>query len=344
MKDILTAQPIAADKADYFDEVKRVYNPIPVFPFLSEADIDAAVSAIIDTDTLAREIQALTAQAQAHHATIADTGYIICLIKWHEYPELIKLLTIVREWAFRNEGGGVGSLDYDEFDLRPETEQLIILDPHYTEAKGCIIGGYRYIIHRAETYAQGPMGAHFQFSDRWKSEQWIELGRSFTNPYLKKHDKRPSIDYVLHGLGYIYARYPESAGYFGKVTLYHIYEEQGADAFFLAAARDYFHPSQDVWVLPSERVAEGTLTTEQKALLDKSIFKGLFYILRNDYQLNLVKIMAVYHRMTPLHKMHYFGAFRHAAFGNTTEMGIAIRYTDIHDVVKDKFVTPYQQA
>lgn len=51
--------------------------------------------------------------------------------------------------------------------------------------------------------------------------------------------------------------------------------------------------------------------------------------------------MAVYNRMTGLDKMLYFGAFRHHEFGDTTEVGIAIRCADIYDVIKEKFIEPY---
>lgn len=341
MKHILRAKQIETDKSEYFNEAKKLYSPIPVFPFLSEEDIDAAIEALVDEKALKTEIETLHEASKTIKSTITGTGYIICLVKWGECPELIKMLTISREWAFRNAGGGVGSVDYDDFDLRPEMKQLIIINPSYTNPKECIIGGYRYIIHSKETYKDGPMGAHFHFSEKWKNEQWIELGRSFTNPYLQKYDKRPSIDYVLHGLGYIFAKYPESKGYFGKVTLYNIYEQQKADTFFVTAAKEYWRQSEDVYVNPEERIAEGTLTDSQKEWLDRDIFKGMFYLLRNDYQINMVKIMAVYNRLANLKKIYYFGAFKHYEFGDTTEVGIAIHIDDIYDTVKEKFVAPY---
>lgn len=337
----LQAQQIKADPSQYFDEEKKLYDPVPVFPFLSEEDVIDTVNKVVNEEILRTEIATLIEKSKSSNSTIADTNYIICLIKWHEYPELVKMLGIIREWAFRSEGGGVGDIDYDEFDLKPEMEQLIIINPDFEDIHACIVGGYRYIIHSEETYTSGPMGDHFQFSDKWKSQIWIELGRSFVNPYIQMRNKRGSIDYVLHGLGYIYAQNPDAEGYFGKVTLYNIYELQKADAFFLAVANKYFCQSDDVFVNPDERVPEGTLTESQTQLLDKGTFKGLFYLLRNEYQLNLVRIMAVYNRMTGLDKMLYFGAFRHHAFGDTTEVGIAIRCADIYDVIKEKFIEPY---
>lgn len=341
MKKVLKAEQVSVDINDYFDKEKRLYQPYPVFPFLSEEDIKKGIDELIDEKVFREEVKSLHEKSKSSKSTIANTSFIICLVKWNEYPELMKMLTIIREWAFRNDGGGVGFNDYDEFDLRPEMEQLVIVDLEAEGLVDSIVGGYRYVIHTKETYAKGPMGAHYQYSEKWLSEKWIELGRSFINPYFQLKAKRHSIDYVLHGLGYIYARYPDSHGYFGKVTLYNVYEKTGADQFFLATTKEYFTATKDIWVNEAEDVKEGILSESQKALLDKGIFKGLFYILRNEYHLNIPRIMAVYNRMADIRKIYYFGAFRHASFGNTTEVGIAIRFTDLYDVIRDKFIEPY---
>ncbi len=342
MKNKLKAEQLNADPAEYFDHEKGLYNPVPVFPFLKEQDVVDTVESMIDADTLRKEIDTLAHHSEYSDSIIANTNYVICLIRWNEYPELVKMLSIIREWAFRSEGGGVGDIDYDDFDLQPEMEQLIILNPDAQDLHGCIVGGYRFVVHNEQTYEHGPMGDHFQFSEKFKQEKWVELGRSFINPYIQMRDKRGSIDFVLHGLGYINAKYPETKGFFGKVTLYNIYELQEADAFFLAVAKKYFCQSDDVFVNPDEKVPEGNLTESQTALLDKGAFKGLFYILRNEYNVNLVRIMAVYNRMTGLDKILYFGAFRHFAFGNTTEVGIAIPSEVIYEIIKEKFVYPYR--
>lgn len=341
MKKVLKATQVSVNTADYFDNEKKLYKPYPVFPFLSETEIRNGIKELVDESALAEEIKTLHDLSKNSNNSIEDTGMIICLVKWHQYPELMKMLTIVREWAFRNDGGGVGSNDFDEFDLKPEMEQLVILNPNYEEAIDSIIGGYRYIIHNKDTYEDGPMGAHYQYSNKWKSQKWIELGRSFINPYFQSKAKRHSIDYVIHGLGYIYAQYPDSEGYFGKVTLYNIFEKTGADKFFLGTAKEYFTATDDIWVNPKERIEEGKLTSKQRELLNKGIFKGLFYLLRNDYNLNIPRIMAVYNRMTRIENVMYFGGFRHLSFGNTTEVGIAIRSKDLYDVIRKKFIKSY---
>jgi hypothetical protein len=341
-KTVLKAEMVKSNKDDYFDSVKKLYSPVPVFPFLSVDEIEDAVTRLIDPIAFDLEIKDLHQKSAFTKSTIANSNFIICLIQWNEYPELIKLLTIIREWAFRNDGGGVGSVDYDAFDLLPEMQQLIIIDPYYEEIKSAIVGGYRYVLHHRATYPKSPMGAHFQYSENWLNQNWIELGRSFINPYFQAKKQRQSFDYVLHGLGYILAKNPHVEGFFGKVTIYHIYEQQGADRFFLNVGKNYFTQTNDIWVNEEERLQEGEFTAAQKDLLDKGAFKGLYYILKEDYQVNLPPIMAIYNRMTDFHKILYFGAFRHHEFGNTTEVGIAIQQKDLYEVIRSKFISPYQ--
>jgi hypothetical protein len=338
---LLKSEPLNVDTKDYYNDKKSMYEIVPVFPFLSEETIREQVNAVIDENKFSEEVKLINAYAKKDQSIIEGTNYIISLVAWKDYPQLILLLTIIREWAFRNEGGGVGDFDTDEFDDLPEMKQLMILNPEYDEPLAAIIGGYRYMEHHRDSYHAGPVGAHFKFSDQWKNELWIELGRSFINPYYKERERKQSFDYVLHGLGYIYAKNPSYKGYFGKVTLYKIYEITGADAFFLACAKKYWDADENVQVIEGEEVAEGQLTEEQMEILNTDIFKGLFLKLRKEFKVNIVPIMAVYNRMVDLDKMKYFGAFRHKSFGDTTEVGIAIAFDDIYPVIKKKFANHY---
>lgn len=338
---LLKSEPLHVNPKDYFNDQKSMYEIVPVFPFLSEDTIRDQIKAVIDLDQFNREVDDINRLAKVEGSIITGTNYIISLVAWEEYPQLILLLTIIREWAFRNEGGGVGDFDTDSFDGLAEMKQLMILNPNFDEPIAAIIGGYRYMEHHSKSYSNGPVGAHFNFSVQWKKEAWIELGRSFINPYYKERERKQSFDYVLHGLGYIYAKNPSYKGYFGKVTLYKIYEMTGADAFFLASAKNYWDADDNVQVVDGEKVEEGTLTEKQKSLLETDIFKGLFLNLRKEFHVNIVPIMAVYNRMVDLDKMKYFGAFRHKSFGDTTEVGIAIAFDDIYPIIKEKFANHY---
>lgn len=339
---LLKEEAIHANHEEYFDASRQLFDTIPVFPFLDETTIEQQIQFSIDTDVLRQEIEDIATKAREEGAVIMEQGYIISLISWHKYPCLIDLLTIIREWAFRNDGGGVGDFDTDSFDTLEQMKQLIIVNPHFTDPIEAIIGGYRYMIHDYDSYSTGPMGAHFKFEESWRKEQWIELGRSFINPYYKERDRKQSFDYVLYGLGYIYAKHKECKGYFGKVTLYQIYELTKADAFFLGCAKTFLKENKAVQVFEEERIAEAELTQEHLSILNRDVFKGLFFILRKEFKINIVPIMAVYNRMVDLNKMHYFGAFRHKEFGNTTEVGIAIAFEDIYDVIKEKFAKDFQ--
>ena len=341
MKRVLEAKPLDVDPMDYFNVKKQIFSNIPVFPSISEEEVHTAITHSIDPAKFDQEIQIILEDSKARNNVVKDTTYIICLIDWHTSPELIQLLTIMREWAFRNEGGGVGYNDSDDFDHVPKMEQLIILDTEAESIIGTIIGGYRYMVHDADSYQNGPVGAHFSFSEKWKQEKWIELGRSFINPWYQSRNQRLSFDLVLHGLGYIHAINPDAEGYFGKITLYNVYERQGADKFFLAVGQKYFRQNKDMVVHDQERIAEGKLTEKQIEMLDKDVFKGLFVLLRRDYKINMVPIMAIYHRMTKLSNMYYCGAFKHRSFGDSIEMGIAIEFKDIYEGIIEKFARPY---
>ena len=342
MSNKLKHEPLELKPQDYYDQAKKIYGTIPVFPFLEEGEVVRIIDEDIDVDALKEEIDRIQINAKKEGSIIEGRGFVISLVGWQEAPQLIKMLTIIREWAFRNEGGGVGDYDSDEFDDLPEMKQLMILNPEFEHPVEAIIGGYRYMEHHRDSYDRGPMGAHFQFTETWKEELWIELGRSFINPYYKERNRKESFDYVLHGLGYIYAKNQKYKGYFGKVTLYKIYELQKADAFFLAVAKNYLHNNTDASVNDIEAIKEGELTEAHRALLDQDVFKGLFLLLRKEFEINIVPIMAVYNRMVDLDKMHYFGAFRHHAFGDTTEVGIAIAFDDIYPIIKEKFANQYK--
>lgn len=339
---LIKTERVAAKMDDYFNEQKGIYDAVPVFPFLSSQTVkNEAERLITDLDALRAEVDKVVADAIKHKDIIADTNHAICLLDWEEASPIIQLLPLIREWAFRNDGGGVGELDFDQYDLHPKMKQLIIINPNYTHPLEVIVGGYRYMVHDKDSYAEGPVGAHFDFSTKCMNESWIELGRSFLNPFYQQTGSKASFDNVIHGLGCVWAKNLQAKGFFGKVTLYQPYEVQGADAFFLAVMKKYFGNSQLMSVKTAKKLAEGELTPEQLELLDKNVFKGLFLILRKQYKLGLVPIMAVYNRMTSLDKVDYFGAFRHKRFGNTTEVGIAIAYDDVYEVIREKFRNPY---
>ena len=113
MKQVLKAKQITIDIKDYFDEEKKLYEPYPVFPFLTEEAVKEGIKELINESLLREEVKTLADLSKSLKNTITDSNFIICLVKWNEYPELIKMLTVIREWAFRNDGGGVGSNDFD---------------------------------------------------------------------------------------------------------------------------------------------------------------------------------------------------------------------------------------
>jgi len=98
---LLKAEALNADPKDYFDEKRSMYDIVPVFPFIEEETIRTQIAASIDTKAFKKEVAEICAIAKEKNSIIQDTKYVISLVAWNDYPELIRLLTIIREWAFR---------------------------------------------------------------------------------------------------------------------------------------------------------------------------------------------------------------------------------------------------
>ncbi|MBR6774364.1 MAG: GNAT family N-acetyltransferase, partial [Bacteroidales bacterium] len=110
----------------------------------------------------------------------------IYIVNAHNAPNTMREIGRLREWAFRESGGGTGkSIDIDEFDTRDEAyfEQLIVWDPKEKE----ILGGYRFINcdklkKKNNGQVDTPTSELFYYSDEFIDNYLpytIELGRSF---------------------------------------------------------------------------------------------------------------------------------------------------------------------
>ena len=77
----------------------------------------------------------------------------IYIINAHNAPNTMREIGRLREWAFRESGGGTGkSIDIDEFDtMENPYRQLIVWDPDHEK----ILGGYRYIYGTGGGIRQG---------------------------------------------------------------------------------------------------------------------------------------------------------------------------------------------
>ncbi len=261
-------------------------------------------------------------------------GNLIYVITAENSPHTMQEIGRLREWSFRDAGGGTGEdVDIDELDTVPGGyNQLLVWDPNARE----IIGGYRFIISR-DSYTKYLSTEHyFRFSDRFRRDilPWtIELGRSFVQPHYQGTRTNTKAIYALDnlwdGLGGLIVQNPDMKYFFGKVTMYGDYNREARNMliYFL---RKYF-PDTDNLVEPIYPI-ELNIDNEKMA----KIFCGVNYA--EDYKIlgreirarneNVPPLINSYMNLSPT--MRVFGTVCNPDFGNVEETGILITIDDIY--------------
>jgi len=265
-------------------------------------------------------------------------GNEIYIITAANSPHTMREIGRLREWSFRDAGGGTGAaLDIDSEDNAPDGyEQLVVWDPAARE----ILGGYRFIISRNSHTPHLSTEHYFKFSDRFRREIMpcmIELGRSFVQPHYQstRGGERPNpktiyaLDNLWDGLGVLIIRNPDMKYFFGKVTMYGDYNHNARNMliYFL---RKYF-PDTEHLVEPRypveldidhEKMAQiftGKEFAEDKAILSREI---------RALDENIPPLINSYMSLSPT--MRVFGTVRNPDFGNVEETGILIKIEDIY--------------
>ena len=166
-------------------------------------------------------------------------GNLVYLTTNNETPLLLREIGRLREWTFRNAGGGTGKdCDLDSYDLSDDPyEQLIVWNPENKE----IIGGYRFYKCNNKSGecidpAKLATSNLFKFSDKFIHRylpHLMELGRSFVIPsYQSKEGGRKSLfalDNLWDGLGALVINNPNIRFFFGKVTMYQHFNRDARD-------------------------------------------------------------------------------------------------------------------
>ena len=268
-------------------------------------------------------------------------GNEIYVVNAHNAHNTMREIGRLREWAFRESGGGTGkSIDIDEFDIRDEAyfEQLIVWDPVEKE----ILGGYRFInCQKLKTKNNGqvdtPTSELFHYSKDFIKDYLpytIELGRSFIQPkYQSTGNVRKSIftlDNLWDGLGAILQNTPSAKYFFGKVTMYSQYDKALRDMILFFMKK--FFPDNDNLVFPHPDKA---ITPKARTAIMRLRLNG------NNYQ-NSYRTLSKYIRergsvIPPLFNaymslsatMKTFGTAINEPFGNVEETAILITIEDI---------------
>ena len=251
-----------------------------------------------------------------------------------ESPHVMREIGRLREWAFREGGGGTGAdVDIDELDTAADGyRQLFVWDPKACE----IVGGYRFVISRTTHPRCMSTEHYFRFTDRFRNEYLpytIELGRSFVQPHYQGTRNNPkglySLDNLWDGLGALVVAFPDMRYFFGKVTMYGSYDKQARN-MLLYFLRKYF-PDRDHLV---EAIHPIDLRLDDEKF--GQLFTGGSYV--EDYKIltreirqcreNIPPLINSYMSLSP--SMKVFGTVINPDFGDVEETGILITISDIY--------------
>lgn len=280
-------------------------------------------------------------------------GNEIYIVNADNAPNVLLEIGRLREWAFREGGGGTGKpYDLDEYDEGPYTyQQLIVWSPEDKE----IIGGYRYIKCADAIDEQGTVHLstthYFNFSKQFVQEylpHTIELGRSFVQPLYQSKDGGKkglfSLDNLWDGLGALVVIHPDIKYFFGKVTMYKTFDLQARD--HIMAFMQYYFPDKDS-LLQAKPELKVEITTPVAAFLDQ--LQGLEYkkghLLLNNFVKergeNIPPLINNYMNLSST--MKTFDTANNPDFGDVEETCILINIKDIFPTKAERHVSTFQQ-
>ncbi|MDL2296761.1 GNAT family N-acetyltransferase [Bacteroidales bacterium OttesenSCG-928-E04] len=275
-------------------------------------------------------------------------GKSIYILNAHNAPNTMLEIGRLREFTFRNAGGGTGkSVDIDEYDTAEVPFQQLIV---WNEEEKEIISAYRFILAKdvpldENGYPHTPTSKMFYFSNDFIQNQWgkcIELGRSFVQP---KHQATASrrenifaLDNVWDGLGALIHTYPEMEYFIGKMTMYNNYN-QTARKLILDFLNHHFKgdPGLISPIIPPKTTREECADSNpfNNSSSSDENFKLLNQKIR-DLQEKIPPLIKTYLSLSPTIK--YFGIAPNASFGSVEEMCILISISEIYEKKKNRHV------
>ncbi|MEY4002794.1 MAG: hypothetical protein RIT07_836 [Bacteroidota bacterium] len=278
-----------------------------------------------------------------------NIGNQIYIFDGNSKPSLMAEVGRLREWSFREAGGGSGkSTDIDEFDLGEQPyKQLIVWNPADNE----IVGGYRFQICSDSVKSDGSFHLStteiFEFSERLINDYFphtIELGRSFVQPqYQPSAENRKglfSLDNLWDGLGALVVRYPNVRYFFGKVTMYTHFNRHARD-MILGFMHHYFPDTEHLVDIPNAIVPE-TDCAEFLSQLSGLTYKDGHRLLNQHVRElgeNIPPLFNSYMNLSP--SMRTFGTAINHHFGDVEETGIMVTIEDIYPSKKDRHIKSY---
>lgn len=275
----------------------------------------------------------------------------IYIITHHDSPNVMREIGRLREYTFRNAGGGTGhEIDIDEFDTADAPyKQLIVWNPAEKE----IVGGYRFIKLKDAPIVNGTVHVAttelFRFSDKFMKDyvpETIELGRSFVQPKFQPSvDNRKglfSLDNLWDGLGAIVIDNPDIKHFFGKVTMYTDFDVAARD--MILTFMNHFFPDKENLVWPIEPLQLKTDVSEFlnsiKGLSYKDAHRILGQLVRERGE-HIPPLVNAYMNLSAT--MKTFGTSLNSHFGEVEETGILVTIADIYDTKKERHLATYKK-
>lgn len=272
------------------------------------------------------------------------------VISHYDAPNTMLEIGRLREEAYRFSGGGTGkSVDIDEYDTMEGCyKQLIVWNPDKNE----ILGGYRYIYGKEVRFGTDGVpklsSSHlFHYSDVFIEEflpYTIELGRSFVTVGYQSSIAGSkalfAMDNLWDGLGALIVMYPDMKYFFGKVTMYPNFGEEGRNMILYFLNKQF--PDPDRLVYPKHPLRTRMNLSALSKLFVGGNFKENYKILNanvRELSRNIPPLVNAYMNLSPT--MRVFGTAVNDEFGDVEETGIMINVSDIFEEKRDRHIATY---
>lgn len=272
------------------------------------------------------------------------------VISHFDAPNTMLEIGRLREEAYRFSGGGTGkAVDIDQYDTMEGCyKQLIVWNPEKSE----IMGGYRYIYGKDVQFKKDGSpnlsSSHlFNYSDLFVEEFLpftIELGRSFVTVGYQSSVAGSkalfAMDNLWDGLGALIVMYPDMKYFFGKVTMYPNFGNEGRNMILYFLNKQF--PDPDRLVYPRHPLrTKMDLSTLSKLFVGGN-FKENYKILNanvRELSRNIPPLVNAYMNLSPT--MRVFGTAINDEFSDVEETGIMINVGDIFEEKRDRHIATY---
>jgi len=281
-----------------------------------------------------QELEKLTPLGVCVH----NTKFAIYTTDAKTSPAIIMAIGSERKKSFEKVGVVVDSaLDLDDFDIinsEYQQSQMFIWD---TE-KQQIVGGYRYSYNADVPPEYSPMGKYFTFTQQFKQENWIHLGRSFLS--IEYQQSRYGILALMDGLGCLFAKAESPMGFFGKITIPNAYGE--ATDFLVAFCKRFWIDGTPLGSVQKDH--EKNVSEMAGFIMEhfRGDYKEVTNFLKEKYERPGLPILRMYDSLAQsFGSIHFLGAFVHQEFGGATEVGMAIAKGNLSSQAFETYIQPY---